>query len=84
MTRSQFLPKRGYMRQVIAGVVVRARNAWMADFEIMLSSTISTNGAKNRYASRSLSGVGACVGLSNIVVFGGCSVTRKVCYLGAG
>ena len=31
---------------VTLGVSVRARNAWIADFEIMLSSTISTSGKK--------------------------------------
>jgi len=33
---------------VTLGLSVRARNAWITDFEIMLSSTISTSGPKNQ------------------------------------
>ena len=32
---------------VTSGVGMRARNAWIADLEIMFNSTISTSGAKN-------------------------------------
>jgi len=30
------------------GLSVRAKNAWMTDFDIMFSSTISTSGPKNQ------------------------------------